>query len=275
MAEFDQASLSAANERPAMAGAPVSVLLLARNDAAHVAEVITVWGLLLEEELARPFEIILVDDGSHDGTADRAASLSARFLTLNILRHDQPRGLGAALRTGLAAAGHPLLVTAIANKQFQPAELKRLLEVIDQVDLVTGYRVGFPVPWWLSAVHGLYRLALRLGFGIPLDPLPSWLGWQAQLRHSLCKWLFGVRLHDPECVFRLFRRQLFQRLPIQSDGGFAQVEVLAKANFLGCWMAEVPVTYLPAQYQPETWKRAEVLALFRHPDFGPWLGARG
>lgn len=264
------------NTRPSMSGAGLSVLLLAQNNASEVAEVVAAWGKTLQE-MKRPFEIILLADGSGNATPEHAAGLTERWPTLTVLRHDQLRGLGAALRTGLAVAKHPLLVTAPANKQFQPAELQRLLQDIDKVDLVTGYRVGQPVPGWLAILNGLYRLTLGLCFGIPLEPVPAWLGWREQLRRSLCQWLFGVHVHDPACAFRLYRRQVFARLPIQSDGNFAQVEILAKANFLGCLMAEVPVTCLPSSNQPSTWLHSEILDLFRRPVFGeaPEMRAEG
>lgn len=254
-------------ERSPIADAPLSLVLLARNNAAIIEEVIAGWGLILDE-LGRPYEILLVDNGSQDGTADRAAALAARYPTLTILRHGGPGGVGAALRRALAAAQHPLLATATADQQFQPADLNRLLEVINHVDLVTGFRVGPRVPWWLRGIHTLYRWLVKFSFGIPLEPLPAWLGWQAQRHLSLGKWLFGVRMHDPECAFRLYRRAMFQRLPLQSDGPFAQLEILAKANFLGCLMAEVPVSWTHSPSIPDKWDRREVMALFRHPTFG-------
>jgi hypothetical protein len=88
-------------------------------------------------------------------------------------------------------------------------------------------------------------MAVRVIFGIPLQPLPCWLGEHGQLKRWLARWFFGVRVHDVECAFRLTRRSIFERMPIQSNGPFAQLEMLAKANFLGCLMAEVAVTYHP------------------------------
>ncbi len=253
--------------RPGMAEAAVSVLLWSHDNGAEVGEVVEAWGRTLQE-LKRTFEIILIaDDGSH-ATREQGSGWTERWPTLTILPQDHRQSVGAALRAGLARAKHPLLVTAPATKQFQPAELERLLQDIDKVDLVAGYRVGQPVPGWLAILNGLYRLTLALCFGIPLEPLPAWLGWRQQLRRSLCRWLFGVQVHDPACAFRLYRRQVFERLPIQSEGNFAQVEILAKANFLGFLMAEAPVTCLPAQPQDENWQRAEVLALFHRPVFG-------
>src|SRR5204863_8327961 len=124
-------------------------------------------------------------------------------------------------------------------------EFKRLLDKIDKVDLVTGYRLWLPVPPLLRVLGRIYRGFVRVVFGIPLEPLPAWLGDHGQRKRWLARWVFGVRVHDVECAFRLFRRSVLARMPIQSHGPFAQVEILAKANFLGCWMFEVPVSYQP------------------------------
>src|SRR5439155_13359564 len=75
-------------------------------------------------------------------------------------------------------------------------------------------------------------------------------------------------VHDVECAFRLFRRSIFARIPIQSSGPFAHVEILAKANFLGCWMAEAPVSYNPSPGPPSSYW-AEAYHVFCEPDFGP------
>jgi hypothetical protein len=90
------------------------------------------------------------------------------------------------------------------------------------------------------------------------------------------RWVFGVRVQDPACAFRLYRRAQFERIPIQSDGAFAGVEILAKANFLGALIAEETVAYTPPE-RPELAvdspagekTRAAAYRLFKHPDFGP------
>jgi hypothetical protein len=70
-----------------------------------------------------------------------------------------------------------------------------------------------------------------------------------------------------QCEFRLFRRSVFRRIPIQSDGPFVFVEVLAKANFLTAIMSEVPVGYQSVARPASWWK--EAWRVFAHPDFGP------
>jgi glycosyltransferase involved in cell wall biosynthesis len=252
--------------RPPIATAALSVILLVHNDAAELDEVVTAWVNLLKG-LERSFEIILVEDASTDGSATLADKLAEQFASLRVVHPVPCQGQGAALRTGLAQAQHPLLFYTLGNKQYQPADLPKLLAMIDQVDLVTGFRVWRPLPWWLRAWDVLFRGFKRVIFGLPSEPRPCWLGWSGLGRRLLARWVFGVHVYDPECAYRLFRRKVMWRLFLQSSGPFAHIEFLAKANFLECWMAEVPVTFLPAKPAPSF--AGEAYHLFRHPDFGP------
>ena len=260
-------------ERPPIANAPLSLVLVASNAAADLVAVVLAWITELDT-LHRSWEIILVDDGSTDDTPMRADILAARNDRLRVVHHAMRQGFGAALRSGIAEAKYPLLAYTTCDLQYQPAELKRFLEQIDKVDLVTGCRLWMPVPRPARWLGKLWRVVVRVLFGISLEPLPSWLGDHGQSKRWLAHWVFGVRVHDVECAFRLLRRTILARLPIQSNGPFAQVEMLAKANFCGCWIAEVPVAYHPPAGavvpQPLSSKDsylAEAYRLFREPAF--------
>jgi glycosyltransferase involved in cell wall biosynthesis len=264
--------------RPAIAGAPISVVLPAHNAAAVLRQVLEEWETSLDS-LNRDYELLLVDDGSTDGTAEQASELAKTHPRLRLLRQEKRRGYGAALRRGLEAACFPLLATATCDRQYNPADLGRLLGLIDQVDLVVGYRRHHRPPPWLRLLHGLYRGFLRLVFGASPPPPPTWLGWSGFGRRLVARWLFGVRVHDPECAFRLYRRDLFAHIPIQSEGAFAKIEILAKANFLGALMAEESVSYTPPTQpdevvdSPTRDKKGEAYRLFKNPDFGPPLAS--
>jgi glycosyltransferase involved in cell wall biosynthesis len=259
--------------RTAISHESISLVLLACNASAHVEALLGEWSDILDG-LKRPCEIILVDDGSTDATPAMADALASRFPQLRVLHHASRMGMGAALRSGIAAARYPLLAYTTCDRQYQPGDLQRLLEAIDKVDLVIGYRLWLQTPPLLRRLGSIYRGAVRVLFGIPLDPLPSWLGHGGQKKRWLARWLFGVRVHDVECAFRLCRRSIFEHLPIQSHGPFAQVELLAKANFLGCWITQVPVAFNPAESpllddapNPIDSYLAEALRLMREPTF--------
>jgi glycosyltransferase involved in cell wall biosynthesis len=251
--------------REPIAKAPVSVILPVRGAAPALREVLAGWAPVLQG-LERDCEIIVVDEdsASAQAVADFTAAETPR---LNVQRLAKPGGVGGALRAGLAKAGHPLVVFAPCDTRYAATDLKKFLEFIDKVDCVSGCRTAVvPAPLrWLGRV---WRLTVRVLFGVPLQPLPGWLGWKQWLfRHALRVWT-GVRVIDINCPFKLFRRDMFARMPIQSDGAFVYGEILAKANFLELPVGEVEVNGPaddPAQeLRPLLGEARRVLA---HPEF--------
>jgi glycosyltransferase involved in cell wall biosynthesis len=263
------------SERPAIAASPLSVVLPAFDEGPDLEDVIAGWVAFLDS-LDRDYEILLINDGSTNDTRARADRLALNCPRLRVLHHERHCGFGAALRTGIGEARYPLVATSTSTTQFQPRDLTRLLEWIDKVDLVTGYRIWRPLPFWHVWLDRVQRLVLRVVLGLPTEPKMCSLGW-ARWKHRLtARWLFGVRVHDPECPFRLFRKSIFDRVRIQSESAFALIEILAKANFLGSWIAQVPVTCLPgpdegtftAAELPVAARR-DLMRVWHEPDFGP------
>jgi glycosyltransferase involved in cell wall biosynthesis len=259
---------------PPVAQAAVSVLLLARNDEAHAESVLESWGKQLDQ-LQRDYEIIVVDDGSSDRTAEIVGQVAQTQSRLKLLSHAQPQGVGAALKTGLAAARYPLLFYTTCDRRYQAVDFHLLLADIDKVHLVSGFRRWQPVPRPLRALGRIWRITVRLLFSVESEPLQGWLGWRQHAYSWFTRAMFGLRLRDERCLFRLFRRPLFERIPIQSQGDFVHDEVLAKANFLGALMSDVPIQFRPpgdsaatARDLSQGWLQ-DFLRVFSHPDFGP------
>jgi Glycosyl transferase family 2 len=236
------------SQRPPIASAPLSVVLVAYNDRPTVTSVVADWAACLNR-LSREYEILLVDDGSSDGTGDLADSLASPEVRLKVLRHNTHQGIGASLRTGLGSARLPLVCYSTCSGEYDASDLERLLPWIDQTDLVGGCRVGASGVRWRTLQLRTFR-------------------WLARV-------LFAVRMRDPECLFLLARRSIFARIPIQSSGPFAPIEILAKANFLGCMMSEAPVTYRPRAPAGSSSRGrfrsmlGELTAIFFRPSFGP------
>jgi hypothetical protein len=231
-------------ERSPIAQAPLTVVLV-ESSASHSEKALSKWIAYLDT-LDRDYEILLVNGES--STSALAAGGVAPNPRVRLLENPCPRGVGTALRSGLREARFPLLCYAECSNSYQPADLGRMLEVIDRVDLVSGYRVG--------------PSSRRPGF------------WKRYVFRGLLRLLFGLRLPDMDCPFKLFRRSILARIPIQSAGTFAHIEVLAKANFLGGIMCDIPVQYQPGRNsltEPSSRKawRTDAARVFFHPDFGP------
>jgi len=261
-------------ERPKIAHEPISVLLPAHNQAAGLEPIANAW-LRELDRLDRPYEFIIIDDGSTDGTSAILERISAAKGTVSVLRHEARKGFGAALRTGLSAARHPLLFYTACDYPYPPADLKKLLGVIDSADIAVGVRTD-PVPNWMRQVGRVFRLLVRIVLGIHREPLAGWRGWSEWRRAVWLRLLFGLKLADVSSAFKLFRRTVFDRLPIQSDGQLVHSEIIAKATFLGCLIGEVPIGRLGGNFKgvteanpPGVSYAAEARRVFRNPTFAP------
>jgi glycosyltransferase involved in cell wall biosynthesis len=264
--------MPAPTDRPRVSKEPISALLPAFNQAASLEPIAEGW-LRALGRLGRPFELIVIDDGSADGTAAAADGLAARQPAVRVLRHEKRRGFGACLRTGLAVAQYPLVFYTACDYPYPPADLTKLLAVIDSSDLVSGARTD-PMPVGLRRLGQVYRLLIRVLFGITLEPRPGWHGWRAWWRGVRLRLVFGLRLHDVPSAYKLFRRPVLDRIPIQSDGEFIHAEVLAKANFLGCLIHEEPIGRLAGNFRgvpepaaPGAEFATEARRVFRRPEF--------
>lgn len=130
-----------------------------------------------------------------------------------------------------------------------------------------------PWPWRLLGTLG--RVVCRVIFSQAPERWPGWLGWKRHAGYLAARVLFGVRQHDPGCPFRLMRRDILARIPLQSDGSFVHVELLAKANYLGLMMGEeiaLEVGHYPpldAEMKREEFHQllADARRLIRHPEF--------
>jgi len=224
--------------------------------------------------LNRPYEILIVDDGSVDGTKAQAEVLATRTARVRVLSHPERKGYGACVRTALEAATQPLFFYTSPDLGWSTADLGRMLKSLafkdeytgKQVEIVNGHRRGNVLPTSRKWLSRLYRGFVRVVFGYLPEPPRGWLGSAESRYWWKCRLLFGLRVGDINSKFKLFRRSVFDRIVIQSDGEFVHAELLAKANFLGCMMDEIVL----ADHQvppplPEVNK--ELRRVFRNPKF--------
>jgi glycosyltransferase involved in cell wall biosynthesis len=168
---------------------------------------------------AMKHEVIVVDDGSTDGTGPLAEALAATDPRLRVVSHPENRGYGAAVRSGFTASRCDWVLLTDGDLQFDLHELEAFLAPAVDHDLVAGYRIDRADPVGRrAAAHAWNRLMRRT---------------------------FGVGLRDVDCAFKLMRGTALRELPLSSDGAMISTELLVRAGQAGWRITEVGVRHRP------------------------------
>ncbi|MDY3562798.1 glycosyltransferase family 2 protein [Gemmata sp. JC673] len=252
----------------------VTVVIPAHNVAAQLEKALPAWGQLLGT-LNRPFQILVVNDGSTDETAAVLQKLAGKVQHFRALAHDTRRGFGACLRTALAETTQPLFLYTGTDAQYTPSDVRPMLERVElrdeifgkQPDLISGARAGSPRPAVMKWLGGTWKLFWRVFAGLPMNDAPPWYGWGEWWYRTRVGWVFGVPLADINSAFKLYRTTFLKRFPIQSDGDFVHAELVAKATFLTSIMDEVPLTPKSEPHPPLGPVSADRAKVFRNPEF--------
>jgi glycosyltransferase involved in cell wall biosynthesis len=167
----------------------VSVVVPVRNEAGNIAPLVAEIAAALDGQW--PFEVIFVDDGSSDGTAAELDRLQAQHPWLRRLRHKQSCGQSAAVRSGVAAARGPMIVTLDGDGQNNPAYIPAMLRALEagspHVNLIAGQRIG-------RKASAFKKLQSRIANAVRSIVLRD-----------------GTR--DTGCGLKAFRRDVFLALP--------------------------------------------------------------
>lgn len=197
----------------------ISVILPALNEEENVSTAVR-RAVEVLPELADDWEVIAVDDGSTDRTADVIKELVLEhYPRVRLLQHDVNVGYGAALRTGFSRARYDLIFYTDADNQFDIAELAHALPMMYTYDVLVGFRV--------------YR------YDSPIRVVASW-GY-----NLLVRILFRVGVRDVDCAFKVFRREVLDKIDIETTNFFVDTELVAKARKWNFRLVEKGVRHYP------------------------------
>ena len=210
----------------------ISIVFPAFNEEQNLEGVVTS-ALKILPHMTNSFEIIIVNDGSRDQTGAVAERLTTLSDAVRVIHHPQNRGYGAALKSGIEQAKKDLIFFCDSDGQFTLEDLHRLLAWIDRYDMVIGYREKRQDPF-----HR--RMNAK--------------GWNLLVRA-----LFGLKVRDIDCAFKVFRRQIFDRIGIDTVGAMVNTEILSRSLRSGFTMKEVPVRHFPRQFGEQTGAKPRVI----------------
>lgn len=223
----------------------ISVFFPAYNDEGSIALMVE-RALALLPQFTDDYEVVVVNDGSSDGTAAVLDELARRYATVRVIHHPKNRGYGGALRTGFLNATKDLVFYTDGDGQYDVSELATLVPLLkEEVDVVNGYKLKRSDNRRRIVLGALYKFLARLLFRLPI--------------------------RDVDCDFRLMRRSAIQSVELVSTSGVVCTEMVYKLHRAGYRFTETPVHHyarLHGASQFFTLRRVGKTAL---DFFGLWL----
>jgi glycosyltransferase involved in cell wall biosynthesis len=210
----------------------LSIFFPSYNEEANVERVVRE-ALRVAPKTAKDYEIVVVDDGSKDRTSEIVRSLARENSKVRLVRHETNKGYGEALKSGFRAAKMPWVFYTDGDGQFDLNELPELAARTSDTDIVSGYRAHRADPWHRKLNAAIFALALRV--------------------------FMGLRVRDVDCAFKLYRRELFDRIQLNTSGALIDAEVLTKAIRAGYRVASMPVSHKPRIAGSQTGAKCHVI----------------
>jgi glycosyltransferase involved in cell wall biosynthesis len=171
------------------------------------------------EKLGADYEIIIVDDGSADDTGKIADEIAEKDRRIKVVHHPVNLGYGSALQSGFKAASKELVFYTDGDGQFDISEMSPLIPLMKQYDIVSCYRINRQDPL--------------------LRKINAWC-WT-----KLVCFLFGMKIRDVDCAFKLYKRDIFAHIQMLSTGALIDTEILARAIKKGYRITQRGVLHYP------------------------------
>lgn len=170
-------------------------------------------------EIAPELEIIVVDDASTDGSGTIADGLAEQHPEVRVIHHNRNRKLGGSLKTGFAAASKEWILYMDSDLPIKMDDALDAVPLAQNADIVIGWRKSRAESWKREVMSKVYNWLIRA--------------------------VFKLRVKDVNFAFKLFRRELLDRIMLTSEGSFIDAELLLEMQRVGARFAEVGMDYYP------------------------------
>ncbi|MHC4068483.1 MAG: glycosyltransferase family 2 protein [Planctomycetota bacterium] len=185
------------------------------------------------EKLGADFELIIVDDGSSDSTARITDEIAEKDERVKVVHHQINLGYGEALKSGFKAATKELVFYTDGDGQFDIGEMPQLLPMLEEFDIVSCYR--------LNRKDSIMR------------KINGW-AWT-----KLVCGLFGMKVRDIDCAFKLYKSEIFDKIKMSSSGALIDTEILARAVRAGYTITQKGVHHYPRTAGEQTGANLKVI----------------
>lgn len=209
---------SAPKGTPVAIPGTLSLVLPAYNEEENI-EIVVRRALEILPEFTTGFEIIVVNDGSKDSTAEIIDRLAMEDSRVKPVHHRVNQGYGGAVKTGFRSSTCEYVMFMDADRQFDIADIRLLSPFVPLFDIVAGFRMERSDPIHRRINAEVFNLAVRI--------------------------LFDVHIRDLDCAFKVFRGDLIRSLELTSEGALLNAETMAKLRRQGATMVQVGVPHYP------------------------------
>lgn len=227
----------------------LTIFFPVHNEVSNLETLIAATAEVLPD-LSPEVEVLIVDDGSTDGSSDLADALAEKHTWLRVIHHEVNRGYGGALQSGFRGAKNNLIFYTDGDGQFDMGELAGCITTLGDADVLSCFRKDRQDAWHRKINTAIYETAVKL--------------------------IFGLKVHDPDCAYKIYRKSVIDSIQMHSCGALIDVEMLLQAQRAGYRIVQQGVRHLPRQHGQSSGANLQVIARAVRELFRLWsrVGSR-
>lgn len=196
----------------------ISVFLPVFNEGENIEKSVLSIKKYLQERFS-DFEILVISDGSTDSTNGIVKNLSKKDKRIKLFARKKKLGYGAGLKAGFAHSSKELVFYTDGDNQFNIEDMDKLLPLLTSYDIASAYRINRKDPLMRIFIAYVYSLLLQI--------------------------FFGLKIKDVDASFKLYKKQVFDKMKLVTNTGLTDAEVLIKAQREGYKIGQIGVRHYP------------------------------